>query len=379
MSTETKQVSVPEAVDAAKERFLQIAPRGLDFTSEKAFAIQLLHNNDYLKKVALENPLSLQAAIINVAAIGLSLNPAKKQAYLIPRNVKHKIDGKDRWISKIFLEPSYMGLCDLATISGSILWVQAAVVHASDVFVDNGPGEKPTHTYSPFDSATKRGDMIGAYCVAKTAGDDFLTTIMPMHEILSIRDRSEAWKRKVEAESQGKVGYGGPWETDFAEQVKKTVIRRGFKTWPKTDTLERLEMAVHMSSENEGFEPIINNPPLSDYTAQQKEHFDHMISKGLAVEMFLFSRSIDEGTFNNLWHSFERGHKGKYQAIAKDLMEKGSAKLRDIVDAINERASAGDDLGVMENVEGSSDAEYEYIMDHVSAEASAMIRHKEAQ
>ncbi len=359
MTDQNKQVSVPDAVDAAKERFLQIAPRNLDFVSEKAFAIQLLNNNDYLKKVALENPLSLQAAIINVAAIGLSLNPAKKQAYLIPRNVRHG----NAWVSKVFLEPSYMGLCDLATQSGSIKWVQAQTVHANDVFVDNGPGERPTHTYNPFDPKEKRGEMIGAYVVAKTEGGDYLTTTMPMHEILSVRDRSEAWKRN----------QSGPWATDFGEQVKKTVIRRAFKTWPKTDTLERLESAVMLSNDNEGFEPILSSPPLGQYTADQKTYFDQLITQGDAIGMFLFAQSVDEGLFTNLYHSFEKGQKGKYQGIVDRLTQEGAAKLLELTEAAQEQAANGHDLGIAETLQGLSDEAVEYIKGKCDRETVAII------
>ena len=129
-----------------------------------------------------------------------------------------------------------------------------------------------------------------------------------------------------------------------------------------------------LSNDNEGFEPILSSPALGQYTAQQKEHFDHLITKGLAVEMFLFSQSIDEGTFTNLYHSFEKGQKGKYQSIIDKLTNEGSARLRDIIEVINERCAADDDLGVRENIEGISDAEKEYIVDHVSKEAATMIR-----
>jgi recombination protein RecT len=358
--TAEKQVSVIEAVAAAKDRFQQIAPRGLDFTAEQTFAIQLLNNNDYLKKVALENPLSLQAAIINVAAIGLSLNPAKKQAYLIPRNVKHG----DRWVSKIFLEPSYMGMVDLATSSGSIKWVQANTVHAADQFIDNGPGERPTHIYSPFDPIAKRGEMIGAYCVARTADGDFLTCMMPMHEIYAVRDRSEAWKR----------GKSGPWATDEGEQVKKTVIRRAFKTWPKTDTLDRMAAAVQISNENEGFEPILSSPPIGQYTADQKAFFDQRISAADAIGMFLFTKSIDEAVFTNLYHSFEKGQKGKYQSIVDSLCQQGGAKLREIAEAVTECAAAGHDMAIMENIEGLSSDALDFVLDICDSETSIIVR-----
>jgi recombination protein RecT len=358
MNADAKQVTVPEAIEAAKDRFMQIAPKGLDFTAEHGFAVQLLNNNDYLKKCAMSNPISLQAAIINVAAIGLSLNPAKKQAYLIPRNVKHG----NEWVSKIFLEPSYVGLVDLATSSGSILWVQANTVHTSDQFIDNGPGQRPTHIYMPFDPPAKRGEMIGAYCVARTSTEDYLTCMMPMHEILSVRDRSESWKRN----------QSGPWATDFGEQVKKTVIRRAFKTWPKTPTLERMAAAIDLSNNNEGFEPILTSPALGQYTTEQKAYLDNMITNSDKIGMFVFAKTIEETTFTNLYHSFEKGSKGKYQRAIDDLLREGGAQIRDVIEAMDAHAADGDDMGVKSELDGLSNDARNYVLEHCSAQARQM-------
>lgn len=354
--TDENALTLPEVLERAQEKFQKIGPK-LDFVSERSFAMQLLLNNDYLKKVALGNPLSLEAALVNVAAIGLSLNPAKKQAYLIPRNMKQMVQGKEQWISKIFLEPSYMGLCDLATQSGSIKWVQANLVHASDTYTDNGPGEKPTHVYNAFAKPEERGDIIGAYCVAKTADGDYLTCTMAMHELLEIRDKSEQWKKN----------QSGPWKDHFGEQVKKTVIRRAFKTWPKTDTLERMAMAVQLSNENEGFEPILTSPSLGNYTADQKAYFDQLISTSDKVGMFLFTKSIDEATYTNLYHSFEKGQKGRYQAVVKSLTEEGAAILRDVTDAVIEAAEQGHHLAILEVLEGLPADAIEYVKDNCKA------------
>ena len=56
------------------------------WAKESQFAIQYFQKNDYLAKTALANPTSAQNAIINVAAIGITLNPASKLAYLVPRD-----------------------------------------------------------------------------------------------------------------------------------------------------------------------------------------------------------------------------------------------------------------------------------------------------
>ncbi len=93
------------------------ADAAISWKKESQFAIQLFQANDYLAKTALANPISAQNAVINVAAIGVSLNPALKHAYLIPRG------------GRVCLDISYMGLLNLAIESGSIMWGQAVIVH----------------------------------------------------------------------------------------------------------------------------------------------------------------------------------------------------------------------------------------------------------
>ncbi len=351
-----------EVIQLTQERFNAIAPAYLKYDAEKGFAIQLLSNNSYLRKVAEEAPQSLQQAITNVAAIGLSLNPAEKLAYLIPRNVKI---GPSQWQSRIFLEPSYMGLTRLATDSGSIKWVQANCVYAKDSFMDNGPGERPTHTYEAFATAEERGEFKGVYCVAKTQEGDFLTTIMTAAEIYSIRDRSEAWKQN----------QSGPWKTDPTEQAKKTCVRRGFKMWPRTDErrMAMLAQAVELSNQNEGFEPILTSPEIKDYTADQKAYFDQLLVNNDKLNMFVFLTSIDESVRNNLYHSFEKGTKGKYQRLVDDLYKEGSLVINDLIEAIEEKTRENDSLGVLENIEGLSDDALSIIRERISKDADAMI------
>lgn len=321
-------------LEQTKERFVSIASQHMKYDSERGFALQILKGNDYLMSAAHAHPASLQAALVNVAAIGLSLNPAEKQAYLIARTVK----SGNAYTTKVFLEPSYMGLIKLATDSGSIKWCQANIAYSNDEFMDNGAGEKPTHKFNSFAKLEARGEFVGVYCVAKTVDGDYLTTTMTREEIESIRDRSESWK----AFKSGKAKTGGPWQSDFNEQAKKTVIRRAFKTWPRTN-LHQLAQAVELSNENEGFEPIISSPSLGQYTADQKQYFDQLITNSDALGMFSFQHSLtDESIFTNLYHSFEKGQKGKYQAIVKDLCAKGFSLFEDCKLQIIEAFEAGD-------------------------------------
>lgn len=198
--------------------------RGIVFAREAEFAIQAICASDYSMKIARQNPQSVRDAVTNIAAIGISLNPAKKQAYLVPRK------------GGICLVISYMGLLDLAIQSGSILWGQAELVYAADKFTMHGFDQPPTHERNPF--TKDRGELVGVYTVVKTCDGDYLTTTMTADEVFAIRDRSDAWIA-YEKDKSKKC----PWVTDPGEMIKKTVIKRAYKTWPKSD---RLDKAVHV-------------------------------------------------------------------------------------------------------------------------------------
>ncbi|KAK6697727.1 hypothetical protein SNK04_013822 [Fusarium graminearum] len=104
-------VTIEDSVYGTKDSFASVlTDRSINLDREAEFALQTLYGNDYAMKIAMQNRSSVIAAVVNIAAIGISLNPAKKQAYLVPR------DGK------ICLDISYMGLMDLAIDSGSIRW-----------------------------------------------------------------------------------------------------------------------------------------------------------------------------------------------------------------------------------------------------------------
>jgi recombination protein RecT len=212
-------------IHETEPRFLELVSDKVLFAKETAFAMQILRKNDYLAKMSVDKPLALRDAIVNIAALGVSLNPAKKQAYLVPRK------------GIICLDISYMGLLDIAVQSGSILWGQARVVHAKDTFEMTGVDRPPVHKFSPFEKFETRGEIIGAYVVVKTPDGDYLTEAMSLEEIVAIRNRSEAWK--AYEKDKTKVN---PWVTDFSEMAKKTVIKRAAKTWPHNDKVER---AIH--------------------------------------------------------------------------------------------------------------------------------------
>jgi recombination protein RecT len=218
---------------AQRDTFEQVlVDRSINFYREAAFATQILQANDYALGIARKNPQSVIDAVTNIAAVGISLNPATKHAYLVPR------DGK------IILDISYRGMLHLAIASGSLRWGQAEVVYEADTFVVGGYSEPPIHTRHPF--GPDRGEIVGTYCVVRTIDGDYLTTTMPIAEVYSVRDRSESWKSHVAKKTKT------PWQTDPGEMIKKTVIKRAYKTWPMS---ERVQKAGHIldTDGGEGF------------------------------------------------------------------------------------------------------------------------------
>jgi recombinational DNA repair protein RecT len=196
-------------------------------------------------RIAMESRQSVVDAVVNIAAIGISLNPAKKQAYLVPRE------------GKICLDISYMGLMDLAQATGSVKWAQAALVNELDTFTLQGLDKPPMHVFNPF--SKDRGPCVGVYVTVKTIHDDYLTHTMAIDDVHAIRNRSQAWVKKK----------SGPWATDEGEMIKKTCVKQAYKYWPKT---ERLETAIHHlnTTNGEGLEvladesnPMLKGPVIS--------------------------------------------------------------------------------------------------------------------
>ncbi len=255
---EEKQV-IPwqAAIRAAKPKFIEIASKAdiVAYEKESIFAMQAIVKNNRLLQVAMENPTSVRNAVINIAAVGLSLNPSTRMAYLVPRD------------KEVCLDISYMGLIKIATDTGSILWAKADIVYETDRFTYNGPSEKPTHNADVFNP--ERGKKVGCYCIAKTRDGEYLVETMSELEIFDIRKKSMGADSKY-----------SPWVNFEGEMWKKAVIKRASKTWPKSErSMGRLEEAIHVINEHDGLqEEYING----NYQTVDTEPVDLMKVEDLA-------------------------------------------------------------------------------------------------
>jgi hypothetical protein len=118
-----------------------------------------------------------------------------------------------------------------------------------------------------------------------------------------------------------------------------------------------MALAVQLSNEAESFKPILTSPSLGEYSKEQKEFFDNLIESSDAVGMKVLQLTLDEREFSNLYHSFQKGEKGKYQTIIDNLCAEGQKLLDSTLEAIREAISSGDDMMLRENIEGLTNDE----------------------
>lgn len=232
MATEYTIANLKDDIEAMRERWTAAnKDESLSFDKEKENVLQALTakgmdlTKNYALKLALNNPDSVKRAIMATAIVGITLDPASKFAYLVPRDNEVKLD------------ISYMGLMEIAVRSGSIRFARARMVHAADTFELGAEDQAPVHKRNPFLTFEQRGDYIGVYVTVKTLQGDWLTDPMNLEEVYNIRARSPSYQG-YEADNKKKT----PWVTDFPEMAKKSVVKNAYKYWPRSD---RLDQAIH--------------------------------------------------------------------------------------------------------------------------------------
>lgn len=147
---------------------------------------------------------SLIAAVMTSAVLGLEPDGVTGQGYLVP------FKGKVQFI------PGYKGLISLAFNSGFTL--SGVVIRKADTFAFQ-EGSDPWVRHAPAFN-TDRGDIVGAYAVARSLTAPHVQTVLGMDEILKVRDGSAGYK------AHKAKGYSTTWVDNFEAMVRKTPIRR---------------------------------------------------------------------------------------------------------------------------------------------------------
>ena len=169
-------------------------------------------------KLAETTPQSFLGAMMTAAQLGVEPNTPLGQAYLIPY--------RNKGVMECQFQLGYKGLIDLAYRSGEISIIQAQVVYSEDSFTYSF-GLEPTLKHIP--AACERGEPVYVYAVFKKKEGGYGFEVMSIEEIRSF------------AQKYSKTYDNGPWQTNFEEMAKKTVLKRVLKYAPlKTEFLRGL-------------------------------------------------------------------------------------------------------------------------------------------
>lgn len=290
--SETSLTAPEKVVHQSMTSFCEISSQNnlVAWSEESRFAIQALQKNSSLAKCA---PHSIHNAIVNIAAVGLTLNPADGYAYLVPEY------NKDSRQQECQLRISFKGLIKAATDTGAVQWVQAKIVRAGDKFTWTGVSTMPIHEMSPFGD---RGNPVGVYCVAKISDNEYLCETMDWAEVQKVKNCA---KTKM------------VWDKWEEEMAKKAVIKRAAKQWPKTPKSGALHKAVEVINESEGgFDPMADVERVADELLQLIEAGDLMGVGQIWCE-------CEEKEQAALWTAKTKG--GWFTATEKEFIRKASS------------------------------------------------------
>lgn len=154
-------------------------------------------------------PQSFLGAMMTAAQLGVEPNTALGQAYIIPY--------RNKGVMEASFQLGYKGLIDLAYRSGDVSIIQAQTVYENDTF-DYELGLDPKLKHIP--AVKDRGNATHYYAIFKTKDGGYGFEVMSMADVL---DHAKRYSKS----------YGsGPWQTNFDEMAKKTVLKRCLKYAP---------------------------------------------------------------------------------------------------------------------------------------------------
>jgi recombination protein RecT len=199
-------------LERIRPRLEAIAPSGLNVQAVIENVVWVVSQDEYLSRCSLR---SVAEAVTDAVAMGLDPSGLSNEGTLIP----HKT--RSGGFRAVFV-PDYRALIRLAMANPRVSHVEARVVRAKDEFsLDFGAPEGRIVSHRPNLQAAD-AEPIGAYAVVW-----FRDGARPLVEWMS--------RAEIEANAERGGSFGNdnsPWETDWGEMARKTVIKRLLKYVP---------------------------------------------------------------------------------------------------------------------------------------------------
>lgn len=154
-------------------------------------------------------PKSFLGAMMTAAQLGLEPNTPLGHSYLIQY--------RNHGVLECQFQLGYRGLIDLAHRSGEISVIMAQVVYENDEF-EYSFGLEPKLEHKP--AKGDRGKPVFVYAMYRTKDGGYGYEVMSMEDV------------RKHAQKYSKAYSNGPWQTNFEEMAKKTVLKKVLKYAP---------------------------------------------------------------------------------------------------------------------------------------------------
>lgn len=189
----------PALLEKSRGEIAKILPEGMSVDRVSRIALTAYKLNPDIRDC---DPVSILAAVMKCAELGLEPGGALKEAWLVP------------YQRQCQFQLSYFGALQLARRSGQFLSIAARLVHRNDHFVYE---YAPDLVFAHRPALKDPGDVVGAYAYFKLANGESEVEYMTAAQVEEVRQFSRA---------------GPVWKTYWGEMAKKTVLKRGLKRQP---------------------------------------------------------------------------------------------------------------------------------------------------
>lgn len=205
-TTATKPKTMQQYVKSMEAEIAKALPSVITPERFSRIVLTALSSNPKLQECT---PQSFLGAMMTAAQLGVEPNTALGQAYLIPF--------KNKGVMECQFQLGYKGLIDLAYRSGEVSNIQAQEVYENDVFeFEYGLEPKLRHVPAKKD----RGDVICYYAIFKMKDGGYNFGVMSVDDA------------RKHGQKYSKSYSFGPWQNNFDEMAKKTVLKKVLKYAP---------------------------------------------------------------------------------------------------------------------------------------------------
>lgn len=243
-TTQEKPKTVFDLIQSMENQFKRALPDQIGVQRFVRVATTIVRTNPNLMKC---DGMSIVAALMQSAQLGLEPNTPLGQAYVIPYKNKRVIEGRDTWVDEAQFQLGYKGLITLALRTGEYKAIYAHEVYRNDDFHYTYGLNKDLH-HVPADEP--EGEPIKYYAVyhLKNGGFDFV-----VWSKTRIDYHAKKYSKAVQKD------HNSPWKTDYDGMAKKTVLKEVLKYAPKS-----IEFAKQLSADETIKREVPENADMSE-------------------------------------------------------------------------------------------------------------------